>query len=76
MEITLRRLQKVRKVGNSLIITLPTQAAADLSLKEGDQLAVYQLDRALVIFPMADLPKSGAPRALARIGKLIQIPAP
>ena len=76
MEITLRQLQKVRKVGNSLILTLPKTSMDEMGIEQGDQLVIYQLREALVIVPFLPLTKRGAPPSLQEVDRLTRRLAP
>ena len=43
---------KIRKIGNSLGITLPKQVIEELHLKDGDKLSVEKLDGILQLKPI------------------------
>lgn len=43
---------KIRKIGNSLGITLPKQVIEELHLKDGDKLSVEKLDGVLQLKPI------------------------
>lgn len=50
MSKPLRRV-KVRKIGNSLGITLPKEHLARLNLEEGDEVSLVESEDGLAIYP-------------------------
>lgn len=72
MQIVFRHLAKVWKISRSLIVTLPQKMCLDLGITKGDQVAIYQLEGAIVIYPLKDLPNKGAPAAIDKAKRLIR----
>lgn len=54
-----RTSSKLRKVGNSNVITVPYHLVQEWNLKANDQLVLYQLDGLLVMVPLAYLGVAG-----------------
>jgi antitoxin component of MazEF toxin-antitoxin module len=64
--------RKATRHGNSLFVSLPVDLTKEWSVSEGDNLIVYQLDRALVVIPLSRLLEEGEPELLKPLAKALQ----
>lgn len=74
MIITRRRDSKVRKVGTSLVTTIPADYVYSLNLKPNDQLVIYQVSEALLVVPLRFVLEKGAPNLLRLLDDLAELP--
>lgn len=72
MIIARRRDSKVRKVGTSLVTTIPAEYVHNLNLKPNDQLVVYQIREALLVVPLAWVLKIGEPTLVKMLEALAE----
>ena len=70
MEPAIRWLAKCRKVGNSVILTLPHRMLHTWPAKAGDLLVIYQTMDALVVVPLEKLHREGSPQVLSEVERL------
>lgn len=67
MNLQFRLGTMARKVGDSLIVTIPHLIAKEWNLKPGDQLVVYLIDNQAVLVPLAYLGILGEPEMVKRL---------
>ena len=67
MTLITRLDSKARKVGTSLVTTIPHGIVRAWSLRENDRLVIYQLDNQLLIVPLAYLGEIGEPALLRQL---------
>lgn len=74
MSLQFRLGTMARKVGDSLVVTIPHLIAKEWNLKPGDPMAIYLIDNQAVLVPLAYLGIIGEPEMVRRLTKTLDSP--
>ena len=67
MKLITRLDSKARRVGTSLVTTIPHGIVSAWNLRSNDRLVLYQLEGQLVVVPLAYLGEIGEPTLLRQL---------